>query len=271
MSLLPDLNANEDETSYYADKTWVQCKSPRCLKWRLVPKGDEAVAEPDHGKSWHCHMNPDPLFSHCSIPQGPFPKSSQSKEHGLKVVYSLLPVGSLVLVKACNWPWWPAILSPDPNVEEYVRLDSQGYVEHYHVEFLGKPHTRYWAATKHVELYHTSFTKPKCRNLRGAMGKSYEVAMEEVAKVREMGCEERLQISHFQPQELLSQAQRLMHAIERMLSQCSNQQDNQSKRDQMIRMWDDSIEEDGDTLIIEGFRFESAACLEDLMTAGTKK
>uniref|UniRef100_A0A674AMF5 CW-type domain-containing protein n=1 Tax=Salmo trutta TaxID=8032 RepID=A0A674AMF5_SALTR len=93
-----------DETSYYADKTWVQCKSPRCLKWTLVPKGDEAVAEPDHGKSWHCHMNPDPLFSHCSIPQGPFPKSSQSKEHGLKVVYSLLPVGSLVLVKACNWP-----------------------------------------------------------------------------------------------------------------------------------------------------------------------
>lgn len=62
-----------------------------------------------------------------------------------------------------------------------------------------------------------------------------------------------------------------MHAIERMLRQCSNQQDNQSKRDQMIRMWDDSIEEDGDTLIIEGFRFDSAACLEDLMTAGTKK
>lgn len=106
MSLLPDLNANEDETSYYADKTWVQCESPRCLKWRLVPKGDEAVAELDHGKSWHCHMNPDPLFSHCSIPQGPFPKNSQLKEHGLKVVYSLLPVGSLVLVKACNWPWY---------------------------------------------------------------------------------------------------------------------------------------------------------------------
>uniref|UniRef100_A0A8C7MIB5 CW-type domain-containing protein n=1 Tax=Oncorhynchus kisutch TaxID=8019 RepID=A0A8C7MIB5_ONCKI len=95
-----------DETSYYVDKTWVQCKSPRCLKWRLVPKSDEMVAELDHGKSWHCHMNPDPLFSHCSIPQGPFPNNSQFKEHGLKVVYSGLPVGSLVLVKACNWPWY---------------------------------------------------------------------------------------------------------------------------------------------------------------------
>jgi hypothetical protein len=51
-------------------------------------------------------MNPDPLFSHCSIPQGPFPNNSQFKEHGLKVVYSGLPVGSLVLVKACNWPWY---------------------------------------------------------------------------------------------------------------------------------------------------------------------
>ncbi|KAK6327202.1 hypothetical protein J4Q44_G00028470 [Coregonus suidteri] len=97
---------------------------------------------------------------------------------------------------------WPAILSPDPNVEEYVRLGREGYVEYYHVEFLGRPHTRYWAAAKHVELYHTSFTKPKYRNLQGAMRKSYEVAMEEAAKVMEMGCEERLQISHFQPQEL---------------------------------------------------------------------
>ncbi|XP_041707643.1 zinc finger CW-type PWWP domain protein 2 homolog isoform X2 [Coregonus clupeaformis] len=219
MSLLPDLKANEDETSYYADKTWVQCESPRCLKWRLVPKGDEARAELDHGKPWYCHMNPDPLFSHCSIPQGPFPNNSQFKEHGLKVVCSLLPVGSLVLVKACKWPWWPAILSPDPNMEEYVRLGSEGYVEHYHVEFLGRPHTRYWAAAKH----------PKYRNLQGAMRKSYEVAMEEVAKVMEMGCEERLQFSHFQPQELMSQAQRLMHAIERMLKECSNQQDNQGK------------------------------------------
>jgi hypothetical protein len=36
-------------------------------------------------------------------------------------------------------------------------------------------------------------------------------------------------------------------------------------------MWDAGIEEDGDTLIIEGFRFDSATCLEDLMTAGNKK
>ncbi|XP_010891040.2 zinc finger CW-type PWWP domain protein 2 isoform X2 [Esox lucius] len=262
MSLLPDLIANEDETSYYEDKIWVQCESPSCLKWRLVVKIDKASAELDQDKPWFCHMNPDPLFSHCSVPQGPFPKESLFKEKGLKMVYSLLPVGSLVLAKAGKWPWWPAILCPDPSGEEYTRLDSDGYVVCYHVEFLGRPHTRYWASTKHVEPYRDPSTHPKYRNLRGVKKKSYEVAIEEAVKVKEMGCEERVQICQFQHQELLSQAQSLMHSIERMLKQCSHQQESQVK---MIRMWDASIVEEGDTLVIEGFRFQSATCLEDLM------
>ncbi|KAJ8013381.1 hypothetical protein DPEC_G00052680 [Dallia pectoralis] len=247
MSGLSDQIVNEDETSYYEDKTWVQCESPGCLKWRLIVL--EAGAELDQDKPWFCHMNPDPLFSHCSIPQMPFPTESQFSEKHLKIVYSLLPVGSLVLAKACKWPWWPAILSPDPSEEEYTRLDCDGCVVYYHVEFLGKPRTRYWAEAKHVEPYRGSFAK--CRKLRGARRKSYEVALDEAMKVKEMGCEERLQMCHFQQQqESLRQAQTLMQEIEKMLKHCSDQQESQV---QMIRLWDTGVVEDGDTLVIEGF------------------
>ncbi|KAL0963337.1 hypothetical protein UPYG_G00304900 [Umbra pygmaea] len=224
MSVLPDRISNQDEISYYEDKTWVQCEAPGCLKWRLVTGADL-----DQDKPWFCNMNPDTLFSHCSVPQGAFPNESHLQKHGLKMVYSLMPVGSFVLVNARCWPRWPAILCPDPNEEEYARLGSDGYVEYYHVEFLGKPHTRYWAAAKYVEPYSIPFKKPHYRTLRGAIKKSYEVAMEEATKVKEMGCQERLEMCHFRPQELLAQAQTLMHSIDRMLKQSPDQTESQVK------------------------------------------
>ncbi|KAJ8288274.1 hypothetical protein COCON_G00009330 [Conger conger] len=194
---LPDLNAAENETSYYLDKTWVQCESPACMKWRLIPRREFEGCDRD--QPWYCHMNQDPLFSHCSVPEGLFPKISQLQEFGLTLIYSKIPVGSLVLVKAGRWPWWPAVLSPDPVSAEYMEEDSEGDVLKYHVEFLGCPHSRLWTSARAVQLYRAVAAEPK--NLKVSLKKSYKVALEEAAKMERATCEERLQLCLFKPQE----------------------------------------------------------------------
>ncbi|KAJ8354291.1 hypothetical protein SKAU_G00218580 [Synaphobranchus kaupii] len=194
---LPNLNAAEDKVSYYLDNTWVQCESAACMKWRLIPRRECEGFEPD--QPWYCRMNQDPFFSQCSVPQDPFPKISQLQEFGLKVIYSKIPVGSLVMVKAGKWPWWPAVLSPDPVSAEYVQEDSDGDVEKYHVEFLGSPHSRLWASASRVELYQATPAEPE--NLKVSLKKTYKVALEEATKMENVTCEERLQLCLFKPQE----------------------------------------------------------------------
>ncbi|XP_072254381.1 MORC family CW-type zinc finger protein 3-like [Pyxicephalus adspersus] len=46
------------------DQTWAQCDD--CLKWRKLP--DDIGKLPE---KWYCHMNPDPQFRDCNVPQEP--------------------------------------------------------------------------------------------------------------------------------------------------------------------------------------------------------
>nr|DBA34507.1 TPA: hypothetical protein GDO54_002058 [Pyxicephalus adspersus] len=46
------------------DQTWVQCD--QCLKWRKLPDGIGKLPE-----KWYCHMNPDPQFRDCNVPEEP--------------------------------------------------------------------------------------------------------------------------------------------------------------------------------------------------------
>ncbi|KAG9334644.1 hypothetical protein JZ751_007361 [Albula glossodonta] len=245
---LLNVNIAEDETSYYLDKTWVQCESLTCLKWRLVPRRNGSGFDPS--QPWYCHMNPNPLFSHCSVPQCPFPKISQLKEHGLKVVYSQLPVGSLVMVKAGKWPWWPAVLSPDPVSVQYVQQDSDGDVVRYHVEFLGHPRSRFWASAKNVQLYQAVTAEPK--SLKGSLKKSYTVALEEATEMQNITCEERLRLCLFKPQECMSVTCRHCTAC------CSSARECE---------WtgEDRVMEVGNMLIINGIIFRSGRTLEEMM------
>lgn len=88
------------ENNTYINKMWVQCES--CLKWRLLPSED--AARVDHNESWYCYMNTDSKYNKCSISEEDFPEESQFHQSGFKIVYSQLPVGSLVLVELQNWP-----------------------------------------------------------------------------------------------------------------------------------------------------------------------
>ncbi|XP_061442398.1 zinc finger CW-type PWWP domain protein 2 isoform X2 [Rhineura floridana] len=158
--------------NFYLDKVWVQCENSSCLKWRLLQHDD--TTHIDRNAPWYCYMNPDPWFNKCSVSEEHFPEESQFQKHGLKYVYSKLPLGSLVLVKMHTWPRWPGILCPDPVTGEYVTYDLDGDVESHHVEFLGKPHSKSWAAIKSITYYPSSFKLFPCALWRheGGSGES---------------------------------------------------------------------------------------------------
>ncbi|XP_040279047.1 MORC family CW-type zinc finger protein 3 isoform X1 [Bufo bufo] len=46
------------------DQSWAQCDS--CLKWRKLPDAMGKLPP-----KWYCHMNPDPQFRDCSVPEEP--------------------------------------------------------------------------------------------------------------------------------------------------------------------------------------------------------
>lgn len=90
------------ESSEFVNRVWVQCENESCLKWRLL--SPEAAARVERSKPWYCFMNADASYNSCSVSEEDFPAESRFLESGYKIVYSQLPLGSLVLVKLQNWP-----------------------------------------------------------------------------------------------------------------------------------------------------------------------
>ncbi|XP_077950293.1 uncharacterized protein LOC144389463 [Gasterosteus aculeatus] len=82
-----------------------------------------------------------------------------------------------------------------------------------------------------------------------------------------MTCEEEPKTCMLKTRGLLSKAQLLMHDIEELLDACTSRDPYNQKQRTMFTELEcrASVEEDGETLIIEGLRFESAVSREDLM------
>ncbi|XP_025028847.1 zinc finger CW-type PWWP domain protein 2 [Python bivittatus] len=174
------------ENNFYVGEVWVQCENRSCLKWRLLQQDD--VKNIDSSTPWYCYMNVDPRFNKCSVAEEYFPEESQFRKHGLKYVYSKLPLGSLVLAKMKTWPRWPGILSPDPVDGQYVIHDLNGNVESHHVEFLGNPHSRSWTAINYIDPYPSSFKADVCKRKKAW----YESALEEANKLLACSTQQRL-------------------------------------------------------------------------------
>ncbi|KAL2081394.1 hypothetical protein ACEWY4_023247 [Coilia grayii] len=60
----PTCSIPVEDTFKRPDQNWVQCD--RCLQWRKLPDGIDPERLPDQ---WYCHMNPDPQFRNCQVPQ----------------------------------------------------------------------------------------------------------------------------------------------------------------------------------------------------------
>ncbi|KAM6176810.1 zinc finger CW-type PWWP domain protein 2 [Erethizon dorsatum] len=183
------------ENSMYVNKIWVQCENENCLKWRLL--SNENAAKVDHNEPWYCFMNTDSRYNKCSISEEDFPEEAELHESGFKIVYSQLPLGSLVSVKLQNWPSWPGILCPDPFKRKYVTYDSDGNVEQYHIEFLGDPHSRSWINATFVEHYNITLKPGKCTNKK----KWYKSALQEAYLLYGYSHEKRLEVCYLSKQD----------------------------------------------------------------------
>ncbi|EGV94473.1 Zinc finger CW-type PWWP domain protein 2 [Cricetulus griseus] len=137
-------------------------------------------------------MNADSSHNSCSVSEEAFPAESQFLESGYKIVYSQLPLGSLVLVELQNWPSWPGILCPDPFKGKYVTYDQDGNVEKYHIEFLGDPHSRAWINAKFVGHYSLSLKVAECTSKK----RWYRSALEEADQLSRNSPEQRLEVCY---------------------------------------------------------------------------
>uniref|UniRef100_A0A8B9WZQ5 Zinc finger CW-type PWWP domain protein 2 n=1 Tax=Bos mutus grunniens TaxID=30521 RepID=A0A8B9WZQ5_BOSMU len=182
------------ENNMYINKVWVQCENESCLKWRLLSNEDKAKV--NHSEPWYCFMNTDSKYNKCSVSEEDFPEESQLHQSGYKIVYSQLPLGSLVLVKLKNWPSWPGILCPDPFKGKYVTHDLDGDVEQYHVEFLGDPHSRTWIDAEFVGHYSITLKPEKCKK-----NKWYKSALQEAYLLYGCSHEQRLERCYLSKQD----------------------------------------------------------------------
>ncbi|XP_057347387.1 zinc finger CW-type PWWP domain protein 2 isoform X4 [Manis pentadactyla] len=211
------------ENNTFVNKVWIQCENESCLKWRLLSNDD--AARLDHNKPWYCFMNTDSRYNECSISEEDFPEESQLHQSGFKIVYSQLPLGSLVLVKLQNWPSWPGILCTDPFKGKYVTYDWDGNVEEYHIEFLGYPHSRSWINATFVGHYsitlklssrtrtNQAMTQPgKCKNKT----KWHKSALREAFLLHGCSHELRLEMCYLSNQ-VVSETEMLLKEVEQML------------------------------------------------------
>uniref|UniRef100_A0A8C3XCF7 Zinc finger CW-type and PWWP domain containing 2 n=1 Tax=Catagonus wagneri TaxID=51154 RepID=A0A8C3XCF7_9CETA len=183
------------ENNMYVNKVWVQCENEGCLKWRLLSSED--AAQVDHNEPWYCFMNTDSRYNKCSVTEEDFPEESQLHQSGFKIVYSQLPLGSLVLVKLQNWPSWPGILCPDPFRGKYVAFDLDGDVEEYHIEFLGDPHSRSWINATFVGHFSITLKPGNCKNKK----KWYKSALQEAYLLYGYSHEQRLDMCYLSKQD----------------------------------------------------------------------
>ncbi|XP_042137851.1 zinc finger CW-type PWWP domain protein 2 isoform X7 [Peromyscus maniculatus bairdii] len=200
------------ESSEFVNRVWVQCENEGCLKWRMLSA--EAAARVEHSEPWYCFMNTDSSYNSCSVSEEDFPAESQFLESGYKIVYSQLPLGSLVLVKLQNWPSWPGILCPDPFKGKYVTYDQDGNVEKYHIEFLGDPHSTAWISATFVGHYSLTLKTAECTHRK----RWYRSALEEADQLYRRSPEQRLEVC-CRSKRVVSETECLLKELEKMLQQ----------------------------------------------------
>ncbi|XP_060681283.1 zinc finger CW-type PWWP domain protein 2-like [Hemiscyllium ocellatum] len=248
-------NANFE--GFYRDKLWIQCENETCSKWRLLTNNDATLV--DLSKPWYCHMNSDSWFNCCTVPEEGYPEESVFHKCGLKFVYSQLPLGSLVLGKVSGWPSWPSILCPDGFTGQYVTYDEDGFVEQYHVEFLGKPHATSWVEVQYVETYCTGELAENVKKAR----RWYKSALEEAKVLSRLSSEERLRMCHLSCQELNTDviARKLSKGL--LLQRTHQLCDWKATAAQDTKL-KGSTDDEEDCMLIDGIEFKTGKCIEEI-------
>uniref|UniRef100_A0A3B4E5H3 Histone-lysine N-methyltransferase NSD3 n=1 Tax=Pygocentrus nattereri TaxID=42514 RepID=A0A3B4E5H3_PYGNA len=61
-------------------------------------------------------------------------------------------IGDLVWAKVGTYPWWPCMVSSDPQLKVHTRINTRGHRE-YHVQFFGSVAERAWIHEKRIVVY----------------------------------------------------------------------------------------------------------------------
>ncbi|KAF7200618.1 histone-lysine N-methyltransferase NSD3 isoform X4 [Nothobranchius furzeri] len=61
-------------------------------------------------------------------------------------------IGDLVWSKVGTYPWWPCMVSSDPQMKVHTRINTRGHRE-YHVQFFGSVAERAWIHEKRITTY----------------------------------------------------------------------------------------------------------------------
>ena len=89
----PPSKLREDEE---AVSTWVQCENESCQKWRQISAEEAKGLEES---AWYCWLNRDPRYNTCSADE----QKAKKPKH-MKFIYSLLPLGEVVMAKMSGYP-----------------------------------------------------------------------------------------------------------------------------------------------------------------------
>ncbi|GBM46496.1 Zinc finger CW-type PWWP domain protein 1 [Araneus ventricosus] len=173
--------------NYYCSKNfgiWVECSV--CKKWRRTDQFTESHEVPEN---WYCSMLTleNGEKGSCDHPE------EDNDEHYLE--YS---PGSVVWAKLEGYPWWPAMVDEDPDVEEFSWREKGDL--HYNVTFLDEKPTRAWIP----EMFICPFLKPpkkekRCvqKFRRNRYAKAISKAKERAETAMKMTIKDRLQTYSF--------------------------------------------------------------------------
>lgn len=142
----------------------------------------------------------------------------------------MFQVGDLVWSKVGTYPWWPCMVSSDPQLEVHTKINTRGARE-YHVQFFSNQPERAWVHEKRVREYkgHKQYEellaeatkqasnhseKQKIRKPRPQRERAqWDIGIAHAEKALKMTREERIEQYTFiyidkQPEEALSQAKK---------------------------------------------------------------
>ncbi|KAL9966285.1 hypothetical protein ACROYT_G024338 [Oculina patagonica] len=194
-SLIAPAKKRDDEEDV---SIWVQCENESCQKWREIST-EEAKGLED--SAWYCWLNRDARYNTCSAEE----QKAKKPKH-MKFIYSLLPLGEVVMAKMSGYPSWPGLLTRDPTCGEYydAPLEKEKEITHYHVEFFGQPRSRAWLVPARVHPLRSmseSEKAPQFRKIQGRqlieLKKSYEFALQEAQSSLNKTSDQRLETCHF--------------------------------------------------------------------------
>uniref|UniRef100_W5LMU6 Histone-lysine N-methyltransferase NSD3 n=1 Tax=Astyanax mexicanus TaxID=7994 RepID=W5LMU6_ASTMX len=85
------------------------------------------------------------------------PKELKVEKHFPSVITSTgvcveYEIGDLVWAKVGTFPWWPCMVSSDPQLKVHIRINTRGHRE-YHVQFFGSVAERAWIHEKRIVVY----------------------------------------------------------------------------------------------------------------------